>query len=102
MGWRLISSLRRRADEARREDRMARAPHVNSAGRRPRDRAASARGPLLLWAAVAALVLTRRPHAQTPRNLPPTAPPPAQNFAHGNPSPPQQAMQDAIPVTPSV
>jgi intracellular multiplication protein IcmK len=85
---------------------MARAPHVNSTGRRPRDRGASARGPLVLSAALAALILTGRAHAQTPDqtpgNLPAGAAPPSQDFANGKPSAAQKAMQDAIPLTPEM
>src|ERR1700740_1320789 len=106
MGWPLISSSRRRAEEGGREDRMARALHVTSIGKRRRDHGASARGPLLLRAALTAFVLAGGAHAQTaaqtPGHLPAGAAPPSQNFANGKPSAAQKAMQDAIPLTPEM
>jgi len=85
---------------------MARALHVNSIGKRRRDHGASARGPLLLRAALTAFVLAGGAHAQTadqtPGNLPAGAAPPSQNFANGKSSGAQKAMQDAIPLTPEM
>jgi intracellular multiplication protein IcmK len=85
---------------------MARALHVNSIGKRRRDHGASARGPLLLRAALSAFVLAGGAHAQTadqtPGNLLAGAAPPSQNFANGKPSGAQKAMQDAIPLTPEM
>ena len=85
---------------------MARAPDVNTTGTRPRDRAAAVSVPLVLWAALAVLVLAGGARAQTPDqtpgNLPAGAAPPSQNFANGNPSAAQKAMQDAIPLTPAM
>jgi len=84
---------------------MARAPQMNSIGKRRRDLAAAGPGPLLLRAALAAFVLAGGAHAQTPDQAPgnlPAGAPPSQNFANGNPSAAQKAMQDAIPLTPEM
>jgi hypothetical protein len=85
---------------------MARAPHVNSTGTRPRDRATALRAPLVLRMVLSALVLAGSASAQTPDQTPGNSPlgaaPPAQNFANGNPSAAQKAIQDAIPLTPEM
>jgi intracellular multiplication protein IcmK len=85
---------------------MAGAADMNSTGKRLSDRAAATRGPLVLWAALAALMFTGRAEAQTPDPTPgnlPAAPAPASpNFANGNPAAAQKAVQDAIPLTPEM
>jgi intracellular multiplication protein IcmK len=105
MGWRSISSSQRRADEARQEDRMARAADMNTTGRSTCERAVAMRKPHL-QATLVVLVLACGARAQTPDqtpgNLPATAAPASQNFANGNPSAAQKAVQDAIPLTPEM
>ena len=85
---------------------MARAADMNITGTRPHDRAAAARRPILVLAAFAVLVLAGVARAQTPGQTPgniPAAPAqPSQNFANGNPSAAQKAVQDAIPLTPEM
>src|SRR6516164_11763077 len=105
MGWRSISSSRRRGDKARRGIRMPRAADMNAIGRRPHDRAAATRGVLLSGAVLTALGLTggvRAQTDQTPGNLPAGPAPASPNFANGNPATAQKAMQDAIPLTPDM
>ena len=85
---------------------MARAADMNITGRHPHDRAAAARRPILVLAALTVLALAGAARAQTPdhapRNLLAGAAPASQNFANGNPSAAQKAVQDAIPLTPEM
>jgi intracellular multiplication protein IcmK len=69
-------------------------------GGRRRIPVAAVHGQLLASAAVALLLFSESPDAQTPNQG--AGAPPAQNFANGNPSGAQKAVQDAIPLTPEM